>query len=462
MKKTVIVGSGIAGLMSALVLVEKGHKNITIIEKENELGGLLRKFDYGEYGIFDYGMHNILETGIEDLDTMIYDLLKNDEWHILEKEKRDLAGLFFNGRLQLNSPYIDLRFTKNYTEYINSFFTKSLITSKDIDSYKNCSDYLKERYGELISNDVVTKVLSKLYKKNISELDVMSTLITPLDRMILLDANYMDEINKSEVLRSVLAYPEQRKLNQGLSSGKRALYPKGYGIYRVVDAIIEKLEARGVEFLLNTKVDTLDVINSSIEKVTLDNNTHINAKKIIWTGDISALLPLLKSVDRKDYSFDKKPKTVVVSLLIDKKLKLEDLYYIYCSEESLSTFRVTAYYNYCDAAKTKDGYLISVDMLIYDEKFSNEMLSEMAIKELKYMKLLGEDSNVIFSKAEVLAAGFPMPTVKNMNTYDKIRNEIDSLSIKNLEKIGILSEKNLFFQTDVLIDLYDKLSIGIN
>ena len=124
MKKTVIVGSGIAGLMSALVLVEKGHKNITIIEKENELGGLLRKFDYGEYGIFDYGMHNILETGIEDLDTMIYDLLKNDEWHILEKEKRDLAGLFFNGRLQLNSPYIDLRFTKTYTEYINSFFTK--------------------------------------------------------------------------------------------------------------------------------------------------------------------------------------------------------------------------------------------------------------------------------------------------------------------------------------------------
>jgi hypothetical protein len=101
-------------------------------------------------------------------------------------------------------------------------------------------------------------------------------------------------------------------------------------------------------------------------------------------------------------------------------------------------------------------------MLIYDEKFSNEMLSEMAIKELKYMKLLGEDSNVFFSKAEVLAAGFPMPTVKNMNTYDKIRNEIDSLSIKNLEKIGILSEKNLFFQTDVLIDLYGKLSTGIN
>ena len=94
----VIVGSGISGLFAGLLLSEKGHK-VTIIEKEEQVGGLLKSYNYGDFGVFDYGMHNFLETGIEVIDKMIFDLLPIDQWNILEGDKRDVAGIYFNGKM---------------------------------------------------------------------------------------------------------------------------------------------------------------------------------------------------------------------------------------------------------------------------------------------------------------------------------------------------------------------------
>ena len=108
--KIVISGAGITGLVSALLLLKKHTgEDIYLVDKNEEAGGLLRRFDYGPWGSFDYGMHNMLQTGITELDELLWGLLPPEEWQLLNGNKRDLAGIFFNGRLQKNSPYIDLR-----------------------------------------------------------------------------------------------------------------------------------------------------------------------------------------------------------------------------------------------------------------------------------------------------------------------------------------------------------------
>jgi phytoene dehydrogenase-like protein len=50
----VIVGAGIAGLTAAWLAAEREPgARIVVVEQAGEPGGLLRSFDYGEFGRFD-------------------------------------------------------------------------------------------------------------------------------------------------------------------------------------------------------------------------------------------------------------------------------------------------------------------------------------------------------------------------------------------------------------------------
>ena len=456
-KNIVIVGGGIAGLMSAYILSENDNYEITLIEQENEVGGLLKKFDYGEYGVFDFGMHNVLQTSIKELDDLIYNLLPEDEWQVLEGNQRDLVGLYVNGDLQINSPYIDLRKFEKYDEFLIDFFKNFSPNTQDINDYKSVQQFLYDRYGKKITENVLKDIVEKFYHTSISELDPLATLVTPLGRVILFDEFLMKELNKSDILKSKLGYPEQRNLELSLSSGRKAFYPKNYGIHKIVDSLVDKLEKKNVKILCNSQITKLNC-HDKIDSIQINNNQAIdNIDKFIWSGNLFSLSKLLGIEHSGEY--DKPPKTTVTNILIDKKLnRIEDVYYIYCYDKNMSTFRVTPYYNYCEGSKRAGGYPVAIEMLIYEDIDDIEKITSQAIQEIKKMGLVDENANILFRKSEVLKNGFPRPTINNMNAITNIRNKIQNKKITNMINIGILAEKNLFFQTDILIDLFNKLN----
>lgn len=251
-----------------MLLSENKNNKITIIERDKQVGGLLKKYDYQDFGCFDYGMHNILETGIQQLDSLIFNLLPQEEWQLLEGNKRDLAGVYVNNKLQKNSPYIDLREHSHYASFLDSFFNKDDIGNYQIDQFETADDFLNKKYGSLITDDVFKSILEKLYKSTIDKLDSMSTIITPMGRIILFNQSLMKEINKSEKLKSLLAYPEQRNLDLNLSSGRKAYYPRKYGIHRIIDALVKILKEKNVQIVTN---DYVSKINLNKKKLILLN-----------------------------------------------------------------------------------------------------------------------------------------------------------------------------------------------
>src|SRR6185437_2278396 len=328
----IIVGSGISGLLSALLIARKNkNTNVYIIEKNKEIGGLLRRFYYGEeYGSFDYGMHNLLETGEKELDDLIFSLLPENEWQLLEGKKRDLAGIYFNNTLQHNSPYIDIRNLESVEidKCIADFFinvNNRPYLNKGDEVLKNAKQFSSDRFGEYTASKTIIPSVEKVHQKSAEELDYMATVFTPMSRIAMFDEPLINDIIKSDTLRDRIAFSDQRNLPVEKSSGRKAFYPIKYGMYRVIDAFLKEFKKYNIQILSNAELHSIKTSNNKIENVVIKTETEEiqleNISKLIWTGGVPLLAKLL-NIPLSDLPFDKALKTTVVSILIDKPLNM--------------------------------------------------------------------------------------------------------------------------------------------
>ncbi len=458
-KNIVIVGSGITGMIASILMREKNPNcAIYLIEKEKQIGGLLKSYKYNNGLIFDHGMHNFNETGIVELDNILWDILGND-WIVLENTKRDLAGLYFNKKLQENSIYPDIR---NFEE---SFRIKAigevleLKKNKKVD-FSNVYNFASTVLGKTLRENVVRPSLEKIFGKKIEELHHTAALMVPLERVVAFDLHIMKDLQKSKIIRESFAFTEQEHLPLKYSSGKKSFYPKKFGTWRIVDALKEILKKNRIKILCNQSIENIGYDSNSITGLKIKSNIDSSYVEIndiinlIWTINVPSLYGLLfhKLPNSKP---DPLKKTVLFNLIMEKKLNCGSLHYFHCYDPDFKTFRVNNYVNYCPDAINSIGYPVCVEMLV-DEKELSSIKETDAIEEIRRMGLL-ENNKVIFSKKEILTSGFPMPTLKNISLIDLMRDEILNLSLDNLIIAGILSENNLFFQRHVLPDLYNKI-----
>ncbi|OZA42173.1 MAG: hypothetical protein B7X83_00085 [Polynucleobacter sp. 17-46-58] len=454
----VVVGGGIAGLLAALLLAEQGGRKVVIIERENQVGGLLRSFDYGEYGVFDCGMHNMYETGIAPLDELLFSLLPKDEWQILEGCSRDLAGVVFNGIVQHNSPFPDLRSLprQQWESCVLDFFRQ--LEAQDSRNYDDAWEDVSTRFGPAIA-EVIDAALRKQFGKSAHELVPFSTRLTTLSRVVMFSEEPFANLMESSTMRDRLAWPEQRTLPAKWESGRKSYYPRKYGMYRVIDAFRARLQASGVEILTGAQVQSFDIAGGRVKALVVEQGSgkrEIALGRIIWTSGLPAVAQLL-NLDLSSYCFDPPRKTVVVNLLLNQRPSMGDLYYLYCYETGCHTFRITNFTGYCEGAPRAGGWPVAVELLLDAPLPDAESIKRLVLDELKMFKVISSDDNVIFSAVELLATGFPMPSIKNFKALSDIRAKIAGVKLANLTLLGILSEENVFFQRDVLAQTWSKV-----
>ena len=101
----VVVGGGIAGIVSAILLQQK-FGEVCLVEQSNKIGGLYRS-KKSELGVtFDYGSHFLQSSGIPDLDKIILDGISESSWLELGNLK---GGGYYKSKLNSNSAFLDAR-----------------------------------------------------------------------------------------------------------------------------------------------------------------------------------------------------------------------------------------------------------------------------------------------------------------------------------------------------------------
>lgn len=460
----VISGAGIAGLLCALVMCERGDgERVIVVDRNVEPGGLLRRFRYGEWGDFDYGMHNILETGIAELDRLIFGLLDEEEWQRLEGPQRDLAGLYVNGRLQTNTPYFDLRsLPPAESRTCQAALLQHLESQNGVTATaaRSASEYLIKRFGEIVAGKTLVPAVEKVHRRPASELDVMATMFTPMTRVAFCDEPAVREMTSTPLLRDRIAWSDQRTLPMERASGKRALYPVKYGIHRVVDAILSRLESAGARVVLGAEVAAVDTRGSCVRSVALrcgrDVETIDDVAQLVWSANVPALCRLLG--EPSPPSGDRPLRTVVANLVVDRVPEaMGDLYYFFCYDRGFHTFRVTNFINYCRGAARHGGYPVCVELLMPDKETVGVDLTQLATGEYRRLGMTDRETKILFAAAEKLDAGFPMPSIANVDRLRAQRDAIRRRGLSNVVLVGMLAEDHLFFQTDVLADAYEKL-----
>ncbi|MEL0009307.1 MAG: phytoene desaturase family protein [Flammeovirgaceae bacterium] len=316
-KNICVVGSGFSGISSATYLANQGH-NVFVLEKNSKLGGRARQFSSKGF-TFDMGpswywMPDVFEKYFKDFDKNINEYLK-------------LKRLDPSYRVFFEDEVIDI--PANYESL------KELLESMEEGSGEKLDQFLNQaekKYKVGIENLVykpglsVKEFINKETLSGVLQLDVFQNMYKHIRKFF-----------KNEKIIKLLEFPilflgATPKNTPALYSLMNyadiklgTWYPEG-GMHKIVEAMVNLAEEKGVKFYTNEEVKKLSYLNGEISHVITTKKTY-DADYVICSGDYHHFDQNILDEKFRNYSesyWDKRvlaPSSLLFYIGLDKKLK---------------------------------------------------------------------------------------------------------------------------------------------
>jgi len=443
----IIIGGGVAGLVTArrLLSIIPGNQ-ILILERNHELGGLLSGIKYDSTYYFDTGTHIFRETGDEMIDEFILRSVKEDDLIYFELGEGDVAGSVFDGKLQKHTHFPDIRSRSNAEELVKSLLVHSENTLKvsEIDRQAPLLTVATNRFGSRYTNEVISPMLSNMYQKSAEELAGFALLLPGLTRVVVNEYSDWLTLSEDDIYRALFAIENQRWLPNKYKSTKRNFYSKSLGTRSFVNGMTKSLLNEGVKISTGTQITSLNLENKFIEYLNRSNElTKLQFDGLtIATGVFGAAT--LLGVDFNQFEFEKPMMNRVINIVVEGLLDSE-ICYFYGLDPQIDFYRVTNYRGF--SGNFQDSRL-SIEVLGY-RGLSNDNLVTKIVEQLYNTGFL-KSKKYSFADVVTLKAGFPSPSIKNMNELNKLSKHVNFLLPKHAFLSGIGAEEGLFFQNEII------------
>jgi len=450
-KKVIVVGGGIAGIVSAMLWAKRGAA-VTLIEASDQIGGLLCSYTNRAGAVFDHGTHILKRTGIEGLDDLLYSQISEDRWNILDRLK---AGGFFHGELCSTSQFVDLRALPGP---VRNAAVYELLNSEPVENieYLNASEYAKATYGPTLTNDVIAPVTAKLFGKPLEEMQSSALGLVGLTRFIGFDRFASQQIKKSDFFDVKFGYSTW---DDGISDLEN-YYPKFGGIQTWIDELVVKLISLDVKIETDCRLTNIHLSDQRI--VSIETNRFLSeVDEVCWTVSPGILLNALQA----SFPGGMKPPQFRSSALIHGVVDRDfdsDLYFLFCHDPELVSYRITLYSNLRGGSANGDGvpFNFTVEVMADDVTVNDPALGERVISEMRRIGVIGASHQVTFCEVVTSEKGFPLPTSDFVENSLRLAEHCEQLAV-NLTLFGRATGR-VHFMHDVLTEIWRNLAVDKN
>ena len=424
----VIVGGGMSGLASARFLAEDPNNNITIIEKSNEFGGLYTSTRSKDGYVFDHGSHTVLDTGVPELDSILFEDFKKDEWEIIEESLKETV--YFLGEHTDNTVCPDAR--KLPADIYQKGLAEFMALKAPETEPKNLEEMLNATYGKTFADHLIRPIIEKFYQGDFKDLHPkMYKDFLPLSRIILFDTEMTNRLKKIPFFDDRIAWTH---FKEGNSQIKKYFSKKGgVGVWPAL--LEEKVRKMGVKMMPNHAVKTVTHNNGEISGVVLEDGTTIQCDQLIWT------IPAISFLQAANMPLPKAERPTVLQSLVynfifDKEL-LKDDHWIFNYDKDMDTFRVTLYPNLTTGSIGKAPHHMTVEVLKQPQDIPENIddLWDSLFVEAVKMGLVSQDTNIIDRYCYAAPGARPIPTL-NFKKAQSEQIQLAKDSFSNLKLYG--------------------------
>ncbi len=287
--KVIILGAGISGISLAHYLQKKrGIKKITILEKENVPGGLLRSFSYRGIS-YDVGPH-IIFSKHKDILKKNVDILKNN----INKFKRSNKIIYKNRFIKYPFENELSKLPKEDLVYCLNTFLNNPFENFD---YSNMQQFFLKIFGEGITKTYLEPYNQKIWKFDLSFMDTQMVERIP-------------KPPKKDIISSARGVK-----TEGYKHQLYFHYPKKNGIQALFDSYYKTLDLKKNSVLLNQKVKK--IINKKNKTTVITNRNSLECDTLFSTIPLNDFCKINNNTPKKilQSSEDLKFNSIIISLV---------------------------------------------------------------------------------------------------------------------------------------------------
>ena len=417
--KIALLGGGIASLSLAYFIQNsKKFEEIIILEKENEIGGLLRSFN--KEGIYyDIGPHIMFSKNKE-----ILDLMKGMLGQNINQIKRSNQIIHRNRFIQYPFENDLSKLHKDDLKKCVNFFLDNKY--EDINP-KNMHEFFLKNFGEGITNIYLKPYNEKIWKYDISAMDLQMVGRIP-------------KPPKEDIIKSSKGTTVDGYLHQLFFS-----YPNKGGIISLVNKFKDNLNSK-CKIFNNSKVLEIQKIYDEFKIKTNDNIFYVDNVVSSIPLEIVSQIYKHSSVEVKNYSKKLKYNSIIIAIVNINGNWAGDNFAFMIPNKNILFHRISKLdflgKNYSIKGTTTFEIEITYKKNDENDKKSNDQLIKEIVSGLKNIRFIDDEKKINFFEIKKFSHAYVIYNLSHRYTVDFLKKYYLSQGIHLNGRFGMYEYMN--------------------